>query len=257
MELDRLSYGIRTNGYTMLHGGLSSNRLEMLRKCFDELLAKDEQLWGKEKLIALKQYGALRNLANENAAFADLLQNTPVYEVIDMLLSEDYILHSFDGLALFPGDGRFPWDFHTDLSPLNGVAFPANRCPAINCLYYLDDVNEANGATWIVPASHRSLIKTPPVDCLAQLAQQAVGRAGDILMFDGRIWHCAGENRTDKPRRVLKALYCEAWFRPQMDYWRGIRPEVRNQFNPRTKRLIGEASTPPSSVEEFRNRLSA
>jgi ectoine hydroxylase-related dioxygenase (phytanoyl-CoA dioxygenase family) len=255
LDLDSAKYEVNTRGYTILRAALPASRIRDLRIAFDGLLAKDERQWGKERLVAMRQYGAIRNLANEDDAFVDLLQESPVYELLDKLLAQNYILHSFDGLVLFPGDGRFPWDFHTDVTPLTGVAFPACHIPAINCLYYLDDVSMENGATWMVPSSHKSVLMKPPLEILAENAHQAVGRSGDVLMFDGRIWHCAGENKTQAPRRVLKTLFCEPWFRPQMDYWRAIAPEIRRRFSQRTLRLIGSDSTPPSNVEDLRLRL--
>jgi ectoine hydroxylase-related dioxygenase (phytanoyl-CoA dioxygenase family) len=185
-----------------------------------------------------------------------LLSHSPVYALLDELLGDRYVLHSYDGLVLLPGDGRFPWDFHTDLTPLAGVAFPSDKCQGINCLYYLDDATPENGATWVVAASHRCVLAAPPASELSELAFQAVGEAGDALLFDVRLWHCAGENRSQRPRRLIKTLFCHAWMRPQMDYTRAVRPEILQRLDGRTQRLIGIGSAPPSNVRELRLALA-
>lgn len=248
-------YQLKTAGYTFLRGALSAIRVKELRTSLDEMLQEDLATWGAAVLDAIGQRGALRNLCDYSEPFQRLLVESPVYELIDEVMGKKYVLHSYDGLVLFPGDGRFPWDFHSDVTPLAQVAFTPEQSPGINCLYYLDAVDNVNGATWLIAASHHALISNPPPEELAQLAFQAHGDAGDALLFDSRLWHCAGENRSNRPRRVIKALFCQPWLRPQMDYARAIRPEIQRHLDQRTLQLIGVGTAPPSSVREFREAL--
>ncbi|MGH9890388.1 MAG: phytanoyl-CoA dioxygenase family protein [bacterium] len=249
-------YRLRTAGFTILQGALSRERTSALADAIDQLAAKDDALWGAATLQAMGQRGALRNLCDEDQVFAELLADSPIYPLIDELMAGSYVLHSYDGLILFPGEARFPWDFHIDLTSLGSVAFPARATPGINCLYYLDDVTAANGATCLVPASHHSLVKNPPFEELGQLAVPLVGSAGDAVLFDARIWHCAGNNSTEKSRRVIKAFFVAPWIRPQMDYSRAVRPEVQSRLDDRTRRLLGVGSTPPTTVRELREGLA-
>ncbi len=249
-------YQLRTAGYTFMRGALGQPRLDRLRAGIDRMLAEDDATWGAEVLERMGQRGALRNLCDDSTPFQELLASSPVYTVIDRVLSKGYVLHSYDGLVLLPGDGRFPWDFHTDFTPLVGAAFPANDSVGVNCLYYLDDATEMNGATWLVPASHRSVLNAAAPEELSALAIQAVGSAGDALLFDSRLWHCAGENRSAQPRRLIKTLYCPPWLRPQMDYSRAVRQEVRSQLDARTLQLLGVGSAPPATVKELRETLN-
>ena len=248
-------YQLQTAGYTLLKGALSLARLDVLGAALDQMMAEDDRAWGAEVLEAMGQRGALRNLCDQGGALRELLVDSPVYALLDRLLGDQYILHSYDGLVLLPEYGRYPWDFHTDVEPLRGLAFPANQTVGINCLYYIDEVTERNGGTWLVPASHRCVLtRIEPADAAA-LAFQAVGEAGDILLFDARLLHCAGTNKSAKPRRLIKALYCQPWLRPQMDYARAIRPEIQNQLDPRTLRVIGVGTSPPASVAALRHQL--
>jgi ectoine hydroxylase-related dioxygenase (phytanoyl-CoA dioxygenase family) len=222
----------------------------------DAMLAEDEATWGAAKLEAMGQHGALRNLCDAKPAFAELLAGVPFGSLLDQLLGEGYVLHSFDGLVMLPGTGRFPWDFHNDVAPLVGVAFGPRDVPAINCLYYVDDVTEENGATWIVPASQHACLRAPSPAALAELAFQALGSAGDVLMFDGRLWHCAGLNRSTRARHLIKMMFCRPWLRPQMDYARAVREEVLSQLDERTRRWLGVGISPPASVTELRAALA-
>lgn len=249
-------YQLQTSGYTFLRGALSTAHLDALRAGIDVMLEEDDATWGTAELEALGQRGALRNLCDAGEPFVELLVNSPIYPILDQLLDNEYVLHSYDGLVLLPGYGRFPWDFHTDFTPLTGVCFPANRTFGINCLYYLDDATEMNGATWLVPASHRCVLPKPVAAELAELACQSLGRAGDVLLFDARIWHCAGENHSNRARRLIKILYCSPWLQPQMNYAGAISPDVRTGLDARTLHLIGVGVAPPATVKELRDRLS-
>ncbi|HET7232104.1 MAG TPA: phytanoyl-CoA dioxygenase family protein, partial [Longimicrobium sp.] len=232
-------YELRTVGFTVLRGALAPERVVALRQTIDRLLAEDDAEWGADTLAAIGQRGALRNLCESGEPFRELLSSFPAFPLLDALLGRDYILHSYDSLVLFPGDGRFPWDFHTDVSPLGGVGFPADRTPSINCLCYVDETTAVNGATWLIPGSHRSVMRDPAPEDLGVLATQAVGQAGDVLVFDARIWHCAGENRSALPRRLIKVMFCKPWLRPQMDYSRAVTPATMALLDDRVRRLLG------------------
>ena len=69
---------------------------------------------------------------------------------------------------------------------------------AVNVAWLLDDFTDENGATRVIPGSHRALpdfsepIETVPVE----------GPAGSIMVMDGRLWHQTGENRTSSVHRA-------------------------------------------------------
>jgi ectoine hydroxylase-related dioxygenase (phytanoyl-CoA dioxygenase family) len=232
--------------------------VETLRTALDIALQRDCETWTEAELERIGQHGALRNLADADPAFVDLLNDSPVTPLLQRVMAPHWIIQAFDGLVLLPGQGRFPWDYHTDLECLLGVALPRSRaCPAVNVLVYLDTVTVENGATWIVPNSHLGAAHDFDRTQLAELSLPAVGEAGDVLVFDARLWHCAGNNRSNAPRRLVKVLYCEPWIRPQMDYVRATRPEVWKNLPGEVKRLLGESAAPPASVAELRARFTA
>jgi ectoine hydroxylase-related dioxygenase (phytanoyl-CoA dioxygenase family) len=58
-------------------------------------------------------------------------------------------------------------------------------------------------------------------------------------VFDGRLWHGAGENRSDERRHVIFAYYCAPWIRQQENMFLGLDPEVVERASPRLKALLG------------------
>ncbi len=250
-------FALYSQGFIMLRGALTPQRVAALSTALDTGFANDVAAWGADHLKRIGQYGAVRNLPDLGEVFIDLLANSPVNAVLDRVLRPGYILHSFDGLILAPGEGRFPWDFHTDLEALVGFAPVRSRVAAVNILYYLDRVTPENGATWLVPHSHVSGWSRPDAGAAAKLAVQAVGEAGDILIFDARLNHCAGNNTTGRSRRLIKTLFCEPWIQPQMDYRRALSEGKWDGLPPRVKSVLGAATSSATSTAEFLQRMAA
>jgi ectoine hydroxylase-related dioxygenase (phytanoyl-CoA dioxygenase family) len=249
---DRLNlqgYELRTLGYAVLPGALGEGEVTALARRIDELLTEEDARWGADRLTAIGQRGALRNLADRGPEFERLLGTPVLHELAADLVSPEYQLHSYDGLVLQHGTGRYPWDFHTDLLGLCGVAFPAAITPGVNWLVAVDGSGPDNGATWLVPGSHRCVVRDPDPYELAELAVQPSLRPGDMLAFDARIWHCAGHNGSGQARRLIKVEFVQPWLRPQLEYARSIRQQVLGRLTPQARRSIG--APPPASIEEF------
>ncbi|WP_437290152.1 phytanoyl-CoA dioxygenase family protein [Sorangium sp. So ce406] len=78
----------------------------------------------------------------------------------------------------------------------------------VTALCYLDRVVPENGATRLVPGSHK-LRRRPPKD-LADPASRhpqettVQAEAGSLLVFNGHLWHAGTRNRSGAPRRALQ-----------------------------------------------------
>ncbi len=87
---------------------------------------------------------------------------------------------------------------------------------SIVTLWMLSPFHAENGATWIVPRSHRSIRNPRGNDGISVTKPipneiQATGNAGSVLMMDSRIWHTAAPNETDYSRVAILARYVPWW----------------------------------------------
>ncbi len=84
----------------------------------------------------------------------------------------------------------------------------------INSMWMLTDFTEANGATGVVPMSHRSRRNTPPADLDPDgpLVRPVIGTAGSLLMWHGGTVHLARAHRGDSIRVGLNVAYYPSWF---------------------------------------------
>ncbi len=138
-------------------------------------------------------------------------------------------------------------------SPRSTVALPcpataSNPCTWIgayhvcNSLWLIDEFTEANGATRVVPGSHRTgrLPEDDGADPSASHPDEVLllGRAGTVVIFNAHTWHGGTRNRTDQPRRAVHAYFCRRGGTPQTDQRRYARPETYARLNDAAKFIL-------------------
>jgi len=152
----------------------------------------------------------------------------PHFQVSIMLAI--HIMAGETGQGLHRDDGLFP--------------LPDPHAPVVfNTMWAVDDFTEANGATRLIPGSHRwepGRRPQPEDDVIA-----AEMPRGSVLAWVGNLWHEGGPNSTDRPRTGIAMNYNQAWLRQQENQYLGLPPEVVGGFSERLQRLVGWDIHPP------------
>jgi hypothetical protein len=144
----------------------------------------------------------------EDPAFRLCLQHPYVMSAVAHILDGDVSLLGFRGRDPRAGSGQ--QGFHVDSS----TSVPPDRQTMVNAFWLLDDMDEANGATRVVPGSHR-LARIPhkslsQPDARHPEAIQIPARAGDVIVFSAHLWHSGMKNRSGAPRRIAMAMFGRA-----------------------------------------------
>ncbi len=109
------------------------------------------------------------------------------------------------------------------------------RTDYVSALVFLDPFGPANGATAVVPGSHRGAGLAGPARTPHPDARVLKGEAGDVLLFDANLLHGATLNASGAPRRSLLVTYAAAALleaQRQTRRMRAVRMETDELFAP-------------------------
>ena len=110
---------------------------------------------------------------------------------------------------------------------------PAFLC---NALFAFDDFTKANGATHLVPDSHRW---DGPVDQSVESIQVEM-TSGSVVFWEGGMWHAGGANVTkDQERMGFFISHQVSYLRPQEIQLLSIPPDVVKEMPRKLQRLVG------------------
>lgn len=133
------------------------------------------------------------------------------------ILKQPFFLAQVEGRE--PIIGNAPQLLHRDGAESAGQYMAA--------MVWLDPFDAENGATQIVPGSHRA-----PCDAATE-AVIVTGNAGDILLFDPDVLHGATTNRSGARRRSLLISFAAVPLRDQHRQTaalRGVRMDISETF---------------------------
>jgi ectoine hydroxylase-related dioxygenase (phytanoyl-CoA dioxygenase family) len=145
------------------------------------------------------------------------------------LIGERFFLAQVEGREPLHGSGH--QGLHRDLSAQR----PGDT---VNALAFFDGYGPHNGATRLVPGSHRpSPFGSAEVDltALEENALQLQGQAGDILVFDADLLHGAGRNHSGARRRsILFGYFAEPRYDDHLAtaQLRNVRMDTSERFDP-------------------------
>lgn len=188
--------------------------------------------------------------------YDDLFQQIPAHPsflpIIERYLDPECLLSGFDSSEIGPGEKAQP--IHADTWWLDDRRFDFPLM--VNTIVALVDFTEENGATRLVPGSHlwsEAAVAYEQADTsYAQVpASQPKGYGSDwtpivaeipkgsVIVYDMRLLHGSGDNRSDKPRPSLISPYVLGWIRQLDNFAFGLPPEKLRSLSPRLQRLIG------------------
>jgi ectoine hydroxylase-related dioxygenase (phytanoyl-CoA dioxygenase family) len=171
-------------------------------------------------------------------AFDDLAVHPLLLGALDHALGEHYQFSAPVALQIGPGEKAQVLHRDEDIYPLPRP----HPAVVVNSMWALCDFTEANGATRLVPGSHRWDPERRPGE---RDVVHAAMSAGSVLIYLGGIWHGGGANTTDRPRPGLLLEYVVSWLRPQETQLVAVPPEIARQLPERLQELLGYNVYPP------------
>jgi hypothetical protein len=156
-----------------------------------------------------------------------------------------YILHAFNPALVAPHGESYLHNIHRDVRTHAG-----DFRLLINMLVMVDPFTLENGATHVLPGSHRNPSR-PSADDFWAGSERLTGPAGSIVLFDSNLWHAAGRNATNEHRCALTLSFSRAFMKQQMDYPRFLGEAYGRTLSPAMRQLLGYEAMTPTTYEEF------
>ena len=151
------------------------------------------------------------------------------------------------GHLLQRGPGSDDQWLHRDEAVWSDVPKPAPELQLATVIAFVDFTRE-NGATRIVPGSHRwpdrQLLPTQQMLARAPAADEiayAEMPAGSAVVYTGGTIHGGGSNSTDIPRRGAHLSYCLGWLRTEENNYLSTPPAIARTLPRVAQELLGYA----------------
>jgi ectoine hydroxylase-related dioxygenase (phytanoyl-CoA dioxygenase family) len=233
-EADRTRHlaEIAERGYTVVPDAIEPDLVEALNCALLDIERRDGVQPGNN---SFEGHHTIRiyNLLARGAVFARVPVHPNVLPIVEGVLDDGCLVSSLSSISIDPGESAQP--LHAD-DTLMGVERP--HVPLVcNSMWALTDFTEENGATRVVPGSHRSADR--PVYGASYPSIAAQMRRGSVLIWNGSLWHGGGANGSSRRRVGIAMNYCAGFIRQQENQQLGIPLETIKGFSPRLQRLVG------------------
>ena len=235
-------HNMATRGYSVLPAMLEPSHCERLKAVLSRVL--DEYRPGRTEQSQNDRY-LMHDLLCRDLIFGRLLEDARLQELVAPLLGESWIMYAFTSSSLPPHGTNYGHRIHVD-SPRWVQGYTFN----VGVMWALDDFTDDNGATEVLPASHRGS-DAPSPELFDRQCARLTCAAGSMILFEGRLFHRAGDNRTGAWRHALTLNACRSFMKQRFDWVRFIPAPISDALNAQARRIIGFDTRLPTSLEEF------
>ncbi len=204
-----------------------------LREPFDTVGKFDQNSFNGYETLRLSSILAV------SPTSAELVGHRRVMEVADAILLPhciNYRIGSLTAIEIYSGEDDQV--LHTD-----DVVYPI-KIPGVelqlSAMWSLDDFDEENGATRVVPGSHKRMITIPHLGKRDTVL--AVMPKGSVLFYLGSTLHGGGANRSTTPRAGLINTYALGWLRQEENQYLNVPREMADRYPEHIRRLMGYCS---------------
>jgi len=166
----------------------------------------------------------------------DVIMAPLVLAMADRALAHatNYQLHCTQIIEVGPGSA--PQVIHRDQWAFDMFPFPSGFDSTFSTMWAISDFTADNGATRVIPGSHKledKLAFKPEDTVPAEMS------AGSVLLYTGSTYHGAGPNTSEKKRTGMIVHYSLAWLRQEENQYLGVPQEVLDQLPENLLRLMG------------------
>jgi ectoine hydroxylase-related dioxygenase (phytanoyl-CoA dioxygenase family) len=176
------------------------------------------------------------SLIARSPSFRPIAAHPLVLATLERVLGQhsNYQLHLTQVIDIGPGE---PAQLvHRDQWAFDFFPFPQGYEVECHTMWAMSDFTEANGATRVIPGSHRWEDKLRPDHSQTVAAEMP---KGSVFIYVGSVYHGGGPNTSTEHRLGINVGYTLAWLRQQENQYLACPPDVARELPVELAKLVG------------------
>jgi len=246
--IDKKIHELATNGFAKFSNVLSKEFCEKLNESLEKSYIHCREFQVKNEVDQITDGTLHHLLATDDDIYLEVLNKifaTEIARLFDSFFEGNFIINTYGAVKNLKSKPSYVANIHRD------IRFFSNGFPLmLQQIILLDDFTLENGATYLLSGSHLNSEK-PNSEMFYANAKRAIGKRGDVFIFDSNLWHAAGINQTDMERRALTINFTKPFMKQQLDYCRAIGSEKVFSMPDNLKQILGYFSRVPSNLNEW------
>jgi ectoine hydroxylase-related dioxygenase (phytanoyl-CoA dioxygenase family) len=222
---------LRHDGFTIVERAIEPSLVDALNAALQRL---ERELGAKPAMNGFEGHRTVRiyNLLAHGAPFDRVPVHDNVLPLVEAVLDQGCLISSLSSIAIDPDESAQPIHADDMVIPLD----KPHRPIVCNSMWALTDFTSANGATRLVPGSHKK--QNPEYGGKYETIAAEMPK-GSVLLWDGALWHGGGANTTSERRTGIAMNYCAGFIRQQENQQLGLSPSLVKTFPKRLQELVG------------------
>tara|TARA_R110002096_G_scaffold94635_6_gene212927 strand:- start:25016 stop:25810 length:795 start_codon:yes stop_codon:yes gene_type:complete len=248
IKADEYINDLNIQGYSIIPGFLQNDEIHNLKSLVindaDEL--KDKKYPGYSDIR--KEDEQIFNLQNKNVDYLNILSAPLIERILMKKLNDEYYPALPDDQPNYILGEYIARTSGAKLRLHIDSWLPAlgDNTWMMQVVFALEDRTEEDGCTIVVPGSHLSGKYT---DRDYKHVIPLTAKAGDMIVWDSRLWHGAMPCVSKKKSWVLVATFQRWWVKQRFDMPKSLPKSIYKSLSEKQKVLLGCYSIPPA--DEF------
>ncbi len=203
-DVERAAFELHMLGYTQLDSGFSESELKEFSDRLDAAMEiQRKECGGAEYMKTTGESHFIRALIVYDETFFKVCRHPKILELAEMIMGAPVYLNQQNAVLNPPGDVDYETVYHRDFPHQH---FTSSHALALTVLLCVDDFMVENGATMVLPGSHK-IEPFPDESVWRNREVPMTGKKGTFLIMDSMLFHRTGKNKTEDFRRAVVQVY--------------------------------------------------
>ena len=233
--MEDVSAALREDGFVIVDNLVAPEVMDQIAEELTDYI--DDTPHGRDDFVG-RLTRRTGGLIARSPASRELVMHPLVLGVAGEMLKKAtaYQLHLTQIISVYPGETAQP--LHRDELAWDFFPFPEDYDVQCNTIWAMTDFTKENGATRVIPGSHKVFDKKGTDYTEAEEAR-AVMTKGSVFFYTGKVYHSAAPNDSDMVRQGINITYAVGWVRQEENQYLSTPLEVAKTLDDDILKVMG------------------